>query len=250
MSLQQDFNATPFMFTLETDEYTGPSAKVRFTYTPETVIVSNGEGRWDEVSLPYNFDAVEYRGAPARRLSFTGVFDNYFRFDPATGQQILASVATEVTSLERMGRPWATRNSPPPLIGIQNFGPWWARFTPRGIEPIGVDRYLKGWRLARLAQQEEDYLVDERVGLARVKYDIELAEVVKDDRFSLPAEIVQRELQKGRDASVYVVQQGDTLWYIANYFYGDGKRWTDIARKNGIRDVRNIRPGQTLKIPR
>lgn len=49
----------------------------------------------------------------------------------------------------------------------------------------------------------------------------------------------------------YVVQQGDTLWAIADRFYGDGTKWPRIheANRDRIDDPDVIQPGWELAIP-
>jgi len=47
----------------------------------------------------------------------------------------------------------------------------------------------------------------------------------------------------------YTVQRKDTLWSIAMRFYGDGKRWREIAQANGISDPSRLPVGATLVIP-
>jgi LysM repeat protein len=49
--------------------------------------------------------------------------------------------------------------------------------------------------------------------------------------------------------SDYTVQQGDTLFSIAQQAYGDGNQWPVIANANGISDPNHITPGQVLYIP-
>ena len=55
-------------------------------------------------------------------------------------------------------------------------------------------------------------------------------------------------VQKG--ANPYTVQSGDTLFDIAQAYYGDGNQWQKIAQANGI-DVNNpiIVVGTKLNIP-
>ena len=50
-------------------------------------------------------------------------------------------------------------------------------------------------------------------------------------------------------ARTYTVQSGDTLWAIAEQFYGDGKRYPEIAGASGIDNPDLIQPGQLLTIP-
>ena len=47
----------------------------------------------------------------------------------------------------------------------------------------------------------------------------------------------------------YTVVSGDTLWAIAERFYGDGNRYPEIAQASGIANPDLIHPGQVLTIP-
>jgi nucleoid-associated protein YgaU len=46
----------------------------------------------------------------------------------------------------------------------------------------------------------------------------------------------------------YTVVSGDTLWAIAERFYGDGNKYHEIAAASGIAN-RDLIPGQVLTIP-
>lgn len=50
-------------------------------------------------------------------------------------------------------------------------------------------------------------------------------------------------------ARTYTVEPGDTLWAVAERFYGDGDRYRDIATASGIDDPDLIDVGQVLTIP-
>ncbi|WP_433524783.1 LysM peptidoglycan-binding domain-containing protein [Nocardia pseudovaccinii] len=50
-------------------------------------------------------------------------------------------------------------------------------------------------------------------------------------------------------AQTYTVEPGDTLWAIAERFYGDGNRYQEIADASGIDNPDAINPGQVLTIP-
>jgi nucleoid-associated protein YgaU len=47
----------------------------------------------------------------------------------------------------------------------------------------------------------------------------------------------------------YQVKSGDTLWSLAESFYGDGRRYRVIAVANGLVDPDLIVVGQELEIP-
>ena len=49
----------------------------------------------------------------------------------------------------------------------------------------------------------------------------------------------------------HVVMKGESLWKIAEHYYGDGNKWTDIhnANKDIIKDPDHIEPGWELNIP-
>ncbi|MFD7847490.1 LysM peptidoglycan-binding domain-containing protein [Nocardia sp. NPDC059764] len=50
-------------------------------------------------------------------------------------------------------------------------------------------------------------------------------------------------------AQTYTVEPGDTLWAIAERFYGDGNRYQEIANASGVDNPDLIQPGQVLTIP-
>ena len=52
----------------------------------------------------------------------------------------------------------------------------------------------------------------------------------------------------GKAACGYTVQRGDSLWSIAKKQLGDGTKYKEIARKNGIANPNRIYPGQVLKL--
>jgi nucleoid-associated protein YgaU len=45
------------------------------------------------------------------------------------------------------------------------------------------------------------------------------------------------------------VESGDTLWAIAERFYGDGNKYPQIAEASGISNPDLIQPGQVVTIP-
>ena len=51
----------------------------------------------------------------------------------------------------------------------------------------------------------------------------------------------------GKDAFVYTVEAGDSLWKIAKEYLGSGWRYTDVMKQNGLKNA-TIHPGDLLVI--
>jgi nucleoid-associated protein YgaU len=51
--------------------------------------------------------------------------------------------------------------------------------------------------------------------------------------------------------NTYTLQDGEGLWDVAVKFYGDGFKWIDIAKANGLENnPENVAPGMKLIIPK
>ena len=64
-----------------------------------------------------------------------------------------------------------------------------------------------------------------------------------------PAVVVPASAPTDPPKATYVVKRGDTLWNLAVKYYKNGSAYGRIADANGIKDVRNLKVGQTLVIP-
>ncbi|MRJ02565.1 MAG: peptidoglycan-binding protein LysM [Epsilonproteobacteria bacterium] len=64
-----------------------------------------------------------------------------------------------------------------------------------------------------------------------------------------PSGVVVQE-EKEIKVEIYEIQKGDTLWAIAERFYGDGNKWKKIFEDNRevIKDPDLIYPGQKIRI--
>jgi len=47
----------------------------------------------------------------------------------------------------------------------------------------------------------------------------------------------------------YTIKKGDTLWSIAESQYGDGYKWSEIAKANDLENPSQIEEGQKLVLP-
>ena len=63
------------------------------------------------------------------------------------------------------------------------------------------------------------------------------------------SEAVEEEPAPEPAVRTYTVVSGDTLWAIAEQFYGDGSKYQVIADASGVTDPDLIQPGQVLTIP-
>jgi LysM repeat protein len=59
----------------------------------------------------------------------------------------------------------------------------------------------------------------------------------------------QVNVDMNRRAILYRVQSGDTLWSLAERFYGSGRRWEEIATANELTNGDGLIAGSIIKIP-
>lgn len=64
-----------------------------------------------------------------------------------------------------------------------------------------------------------------------------------------PAWSTKTETEPEPAVRTYTVESGDTLWAIAERFYGDGSKYQVIAAASGVSNPDLIQPGQVLTIP-
>ncbi len=55
--------------------------------------------------------------------------------------------------------------------------------------------------------------------------------------------------KKSAGQKSYKVQNGDTLWDIAEKTYNSGYKWVDVAKANNLVNPDHIEPGQVLSLP-
>lgn len=63
------------------------------------------------------------------------------------------------------------------------------------------------------------------------------------------SEVANVQLDLKRREILYRVAPGDTLWSLAERFYGIARRWPEIAAANGIKEGEGLISGRMIKIP-
>jgi nucleoid-associated protein YgaU len=48
----------------------------------------------------------------------------------------------------------------------------------------------------------------------------------------------------------YIIKKGDTLWRLAQRFYGDGSKYTKIVKANNIKNPNSLQVGKKIIIPK
>lgn len=185
-------------------------------------IMVDGYGGWTEIPRPKRDTAVEWTGRPAAKMILEILLDN---FREGT------HVENRIKNLERMALPASDRTDPPT---IKLDGP--------------VPHQEKQWVIGTLEWGAAIWAQDGRRRRQEVK--LTLLEKVEDARVAIKSPASkQRGKGKTKNTRIYVIKKGDTLSSIAARQLGAAKRWKEIATLNGIRDPKNIKPGQKLKIP-
>ena len=87
-----------------------------------------------------------------------------------------------------------------------------------------------------------------------VEWEVELPSAAPAARPATPmprGEAPRAKPLRTAEAAVYTVQQGDTLWSIAQRLYGKGALWTQIfeANRDQLASPSQLRPGMRLVIP-
>lgn len=151
-----------------------------------------------------------------------------------------------------------------PFITVQNL-----------LDPIDYVMFIEKWMRSRLPVRFiftsdsfkintlasiESFSWKERAGEAGdIDYDIKLKEYVayaaKLDPLSTIGPVAAAEVparpNETQQPKTYTLVSGDTLWAVAKQFLGDGARWPEIQKLNGITEaeIRRLQIGRVLNLP-
>ena len=225
-------------FTLESTE--SPIAVTGILGAPVTP--TGGYGGWERIARPRRKALTEWQGNEGLSFDLTFVFD-------AIRDDYGAGVEPTCASLDLLG---GIGEGEPALCRIHS--------DPAGLIPYGFGRNPDKLWFVESINWDGDETVYNNVGnRVQVTGSIVLTEYIKDERLEEQSSVARRKAKKkptkkgkgkkGAKNKTYIVKRGDSLTSIAARKLGSASRWREIGKLNGIRDPKNIKVGQRLKLP-
>jgi LysM repeat protein len=202
-----------------------------------------GYGGWSRVARPRKKAITEWAGRDSMSIEFGIMFDSFTSEMDNPGMY----VETQIRALERLGG--IEENDPrPPLFQVAS--------TPPKLIPHNVYRAGHVQWFVESIQWEADSVIVNSVGnRTRSAATVVITQYVADETLQRTAaqrkKAATKKNSRGGSVTSYVVKRGDTLSKIAKRrdVYNDASKWRIIGRANHIRDPKNVKLGQRLKIP-
>jgi len=213
--------------------------------------VTQGYGGWSEVARPRRTTVTVWGGLPALRMDLPILFDHF---------KDQSSVEPQIAYLQRLAVNSAADGWPPRC-----------RINARGA---AVPYQGRLWVIDSLTWGDAE--MNKRGNRTRQQVTLGLLEYIQDVRLDVRS---ASQLQRMKVASTKTAAgaarkrviasrargtnyrgsapgqvtagfgEGDDLMSIAAKELGDAKRWPELAKLNGIRDPRSIKPGQVIRLP-
>jgi proteasome lid subunit RPN8/RPN11 len=111
-----------------------------------------------------------------------------------------------------------------------------------------------GYLLSEVERQDESVLHEKQLAAVTSQLETARRQLAERQNWLAVTPEARREAasQSGQEVVTsvdYRVRSGDTLWALAESFYGDGKQWRRILRANDARTGSTLALGQVLGIP-
>lgn len=231
-------------------EFVIESTKPNYTFRAELgdeapMPTSDSYGGWVVTGIPRRMGLTEWQGRPPLGLEISFIIDRLEEGDTAY-------VADQMDRLEKIAATYDRDREPPTCIvdsnGIIPHDYTHARWVRWIVESVTWDRQMT---INSNQTRSRPLRVGGTLTLRQYNHDDTL------DSYDGPAER-NRKKHRGNDnkkkgargGDRYTVRRGDTLTSIAARELGDSKRWKEIAKLNNIRNPRNLRVGQVLRMPK
>ena len=182
---------------------------------------------------------------------------NTYSFDTINTGEVLAigkkKLRTMTISSYFPSKPYPflfSKSFPKPSVCIEMINKWRLSGKPIRVAIMDTDINLA------MAIESFDYGMENADGSGDVAFSLSLKEYsyLNIERSKPPGkkahlkERPKEELNKKSES--YLVKKGDTLWDLADKMLGNGSKWKEIAKLNGIKDPRSLQIGTKLKIPK
>jgi len=223
----------PFLFGVILMQFTllnpADNTYLRFPVAPQELTATIGPKVL--YFSPINLGDVEVpKGRQPVRFTMQGVLPGLKRYLPGS---IIQDPQTIVAQLQR----WSDKAYNKPIRFIVTNTPWNLLVFISNLEVTHRGGHGDIWYTLQLTEWRP-LVVQEVAGTATVQGTVSTTGGQKRaDTRAIP--------------STYTVKQGDSLWKIAQRFYGSGSQWRKIyeANKDKIKNPDLIYPGWVLKIP-
>lgn len=195
--------------------------ETRFPAAPESLKVTGESGNQTEFANGLG-EITLCRGSRQREVSFTGYF-------PGIGERDLFPFCKETPEIYgNLLEEYRNRRQP---VRFSLSGGAYPCSFPVTVEKLSLRQEAGSEGLFYELELKEYRSFQQKTAIA--------------GQASAPARADLREKQK---TVVHTVVKGDTLWAIARRYLGDGSRYGEIARYNGIANPNLIYPGQEVTI--
>lgn len=212
---------------------TRPRVSVLTRLDADTPQITGGYGGWSIVDRPRRVGATVWEGREPRQMELKILLDGFKEGNGIAGQ---------MATLEKLALPQVDKEPPKVFIdgpGIQHTSLVW---VIQGIE----------WGDAVFDQADRDLRTRQHAVLSLLAYSAP-DRLATGGAAAAARRLASQGTAPGTSGTVpYVVKQSDIsggLAGIAARKLGAAKRWVDIAKLNNIRDPKNIKVGQRLRMP-
>lgn len=204
---------------------TNPNLRVLARLADGRPTLTGGVAIYEEIARPKLTSITEFAGSTPYRMQLGVILDG---LADGRDQEPFARNLRRMISYDEIPQP--------------------PRITVAGV---GVPGTEYTWVIEDLVW-DSNAIISDTGALLRQPVQLTLLQFVTDQRLRLLAaanQARQRTSSTAKPKKIYVVKSGDTLQEIAKKQLGSAAKWKDIAKLNNIRDARNIKVGQKLRIP-